>query len=202
MNKIDKSALYKIGYGLYVITCNDGIKDNGLIVNSVMQVTSTPLAVAVCISKENFSHDVIKNSKTLNVNCLTERAKFSVFEKFGFKSGKEVNKFEGASLPRTENGLIYLTDCVNSVISLNVTEYIDLGTHGMFICAVSEARVFNEEESMTYAYYHKSVKPKPEKKNFSGFVCKICGYFHNSETLPDDFICPICKHGASDFEKI
>lgn len=202
MADIDKNTLYDIGYGLYVVTCNDGKKDNGLIVNSVMQLTSTPLTIAVCISKENYSFEVIKNSKILNVNCLTENTSFEVFKHYGFQSGKNINKFENVTLTRTENGLIYLTENVNSVISLSVSESIDLGTHGMFICKVEEAIKFNKEPSVTYAYYHKFIKPDVKKHSISGYVCKICGYFHNDSVLPDDFVCPICKHGASDFEKL
>ncbi|MBR1983669.1 MAG: flavin reductase [Clostridia bacterium] len=202
MANIDKNALYNIGYGLYVVTTHDGVKDNGLIVNSVMQLTSTPLTVAVSISKENYSYEVIKNSKILNVNCLTESTPFELFKHYGFQSGKTVNKFENSTFPRTENGLIYLTENVNSVMSLKVTDLIDLGTHGMFICSVEEAKTFNNNPSVTYAYYHKNIKPGVKKQSISGWVCKICGYLHNDEILPDDFICPICKHGASDFEKL
>lgn len=202
MANIDKNALYNIGYGLYVVTCNDGKKDNGLILNSVMQLTSTPLTVAVSISKENYSYEIIKNSLTLNVNCLTEDTPFDIFKHYGFQSGKTVDKFAGTTFPRTENGLIYLTEHVNSVMSLKVTDLIDMGSHGLFICEVTESIVFNKEPSVTYAYYHKAIKPGVKKQSISGYVCKICGYFHNDSVLPDDFICPICKHGASDFEKL
>lgn len=202
MANIDNTALFNIGYGLYVVTCNDGKKDNGLIVNSVMQLTSNPLTVSVCISKENYSFDVIFKSKILNVNCLTEDTPFDVFKHYGFQSGRTVNKFENSTFPRTENRLIYLTEHVNSVMSLKVTDMIDMGTHGLFICDVQESIVFNKEPSVTYAYYHKNIKPGVKKQSISGWVCKICGYFHNDSILPDDFICPICKHGASDFEKL
>ena len=202
MANIDKNALYNIGYGLYVVTCNDGKKDNGLILNSVMQLTSTPLTVAVSISKENYSYEVIKNSLILNVNCLTESAPFDLFKHYGFQSGKTVDKFINVDYPRTENGLIYLTNNVNSVMSLKVNDLIDMGSHGLFICEVTESIVFNKQPSVTYAYYHKAIKPGVKKQSISGWVCKICGYFHNDSVLPDDFVCPICKHPASDFEKL
>ncbi|MBO5713971.1 MAG: flavin reductase, partial [Clostridia bacterium] len=184
------------------VTCNDGEKDNGLILNSVMQLTSTPLTVAVSISKENYSFEVIKNSKILNVNCLTEDTPFDLFKHYGFQSGSTVNKFENTNFPRTENGFIYLTENVNSVMSLKVKDFIDMGSHGLFICQVTESIVFNKEPSVTYAYYHKNIKPGVKKQSISGWVCKICNYFHNDPVLPDDFVCPICKHPASDFEKL
>lgn len=199
--KVDSTALYKIGYGLYVVTSNDGKKDNGLIVNTVIQITDTPLGVAVTINKANYSHDVIKETGKMNINCLTVNAPFEVFEKFGFKSGRETDKFLNETTQKSENGLIVLSKYINSFISLNVEKYVDLGTHGMFICSVTESQVISDEESMTYAYYHSNVKPKPQPEKKSGYVCKICGYVYEGDVLPDDFICPWCKHGASDFEK-
>ena len=201
-NKKDTKALYNIGYGLYVVTSNDGKKDNGLIVNTVMQVTSSPLLVAVCINKSNYSHDVIKNSGKMNVNVLAEDAPFKVFENFGFQSGRDVDKFANCSPSRSENGLVVLPHYINSYMSLSVESYTDLGSHGMFICSVEESAVVSDKETMTYTYYQNNVKPKPEVEGKKGYVCKICGYVYEGEELPDDFICPLCKHGAADFEKI
>ncbi|MBR5239075.1 MAG: flavin reductase [Clostridia bacterium] len=201
VDKNNLSALFNIGYGLYVITSNDGKKDNGLIVNTVTQVTSTPNRIAVTINKENYSHHVIKQTGKMNMNCLTTDTPFSVFQQFGFQSGRNVDKFEGADVLRADNGLVFLSRNINSFLSLKVENYVDLDTHGMFICSVTEARVINQNESMTYSYYHQHVKPKPQMDK-KGYVCKICGYVYEGDTLPDDFICPLCKHGASDFEKL
>ncbi len=201
-NKNDLSALFNIGYGLYVVTSNDGKKDNGLIVNTVTQVTNTPNRIAVTINKENYSHHVIKQTGKMNINFLSEDAPFSVFEAFGFRSGRNVDKFADCEPLRSDNGLVFLPRYINSFMSLNVEQYIDLDTHGMFICSVSESRVISDRPSMTYAYYHANVKPKPETEGKKGFVCTICGYVYEGDTLPDDFICPLCKHGASDFEPI
>ena len=201
-NKNDMTALFNIGYGLYVVTSNDGKKDNGLIVNSVTQLTSSPNKIAVAINKENYSHHVIKQTGKMNVNCLTTDTPFKVFEAFGFVSGRNTDKFAGCTPHRSDNGLVFLPRYINSFMSLSVEDYIDLDTHGLFICSVSEARVISDKETMTYAYYHANVKPKPKTDGKRGFVCTICGYVHESDTLPDDFICPLCKHGAADFEPI
>ena len=201
-DKNDLTALFKIGYGLYVVTSNDGKKDNGLIVNTVTQVTNTPNRIAVTINKENYSHHIIKQTGKMNINCLTVDAPFSVFEKFGFVSGRNVDKFADYDSLRSDNGLIFLPRYINSFMSLKVEQYVDLDTHGMFICSVTEARVLSDRETMTYSYYHANVKPKPQTDGKKGFVCKICGYIHEGDTLPEDFICPLCKHGASDFEPI
>ena len=201
-NKNDLTALFKIGYGLYVVTTNDGKKDNGLIVNTVTQVTSTPNRIAVTINKENYSHHVIKQSGIMNINCLSTEAPFAVFEKFGFQSGRNVDKFEDFTPLRSDNGLAFLPRYINSFMSLKVEQYVDLDTHGMFICSVTEARVISDKETMTYAYYHENVKPKPETDGKKGWVCKICGYVYEGEELPEDYVCPLCKHGAVDFEKI
>ena len=201
-NKNDMSALFKLGYGLYVVTSNDGKKDNGLIVNTVAQVSDNPTRISVTINKANYSHHTIKQTGKMNVNCLTVDAPFAVFETFGFKSGRNTNKFENCTPIRSDNGLIILPKYINAALSLTVEDYVDLGSHGMFICSVSEARMISDRESMTYAYYHENVKPKPETEGKKGYVCKICGYVYEGEELPDDFICPLCKHGAADFEKI
>ena len=201
-NKNDLTALFRIGYGLYVVTSNDGRKDNGLIVNTVTQVTNTPNRVAVTINKENYSHHTIKQTGRMNVNCLSVEAPFHVFETFGFQSGRNVNKFENCSPFRSDNGLIFLPKYINAFMSLKVEQYVDLDTHGMFICSITEARVISDVETMTYTYYQENVKPKPETEGKKGYVCKICGYVYEGDTLPEDFICPLCKHGAQDFEPI
>ncbi len=202
MDTIDKTALFKIGYGLYVVTTNDGKRDNGLIVNTVTQVADNPLTLTVAVNKKNYSHDIIKETRKMNVCCLTEEAPFSLFQNFGFKSGKDADKFKDIPAWRTKNGLMCLRDYINSVISLSVEDYYDMGSHGLFVCSVTEAHVISEEPSMTYAYYHKNVKPKPDNTKKKGFRCKICGYVYEGEVLPDDFICPWCKHPKDDFEPI
>ncbi len=201
-NKSDLKALFNIGYGLYVVTSNDGKKDNGLIVNTVTQVTSTPNRIAVTINKDNYSHHVIKQTGVMNINCLSTDAPFSIFEKYGFQSGRNVDKFADSEVLRSDNGLAFLPRYINSFMSLKVEQYVDLDTHGMFICSVTEARVISDKETMTYTYYQNNVKPKPQTEGKKGYVCKICGYIYEGDELPDDFICPLCKHGAADFEEI
>ena len=201
-NKNDLTALFNIGYGLYVVTSNDGTKDNGLIVNTVTQVTNTPNRIAVTINKENYSHHVIKQTGIMNVNCLDISAPFSVFQTFGFQSGRTADKFAGIDVLRSDNGLRFLPRYINSFMSLKVDSYVDLDTHGMFICSVTEARVIEDKETMTYTYYQNNVKPQPEVAGKTGFVCKVCGWVYEGETLPEDIVCPLCKHGAADFEPI
>ena len=202
LNKNDMNALFKIGYGLYVVTSNDGKQNNGLIVNTVTQVSDNPNRIAVNINKANYSYHVIKQTGILNVNCLTVDAPFKVFENFGFQSGRNTDKFVNYPYIVSDNGLPILTNYINASISLKVENYIDLDSHGMFICSVTEARVMNNKETMTYEYYQKNVKPKPDTDGKKGFVCKVCGYVYEGDVLPDDYICPLCKHGASDFEPI
>ena len=201
-DKNDPAALFKIGYGLYVITTNDGERDNGLIVNTVTQLTSTPQKISITVNKQNYSHHVIMKTGKMNINCLTETTPFSVFENFGFRSGRTADKFDGIKELRSENGLRYLPENINSYMSLKVEQHVDLGTHTMFICSVTESKVVSDSETMTYTYYHQNVKPKPKSTAVRGYVCQICGYVHEGETLPEDFVCPICKHGAADFEPI
>lgn len=201
-NKSDFKALFKIGYGLYVVTSNDGKKDNGIIVNSVTQVTDSPNRVAVCINKQNYSHHVIKQQGIMNVNCLSVDAPFSIFQRFGFQSGRNVDKFENFETLKSDNGLVFLPKYINAFMSLKVEQYLDLDTHGMFICSVTEARVLSDRETMTYNYYQENVKPKPNTDGKKGFVCKVCGYVYEGDELPEDFICPLCKHGTQDFEPI
>lgn len=195
-------ALYNISYGLYVITSNDGKKDNGMIGNTVFQITNSPAKVVVGINKANYSHDVIKETGIMNVNCLSVDAPFSVFERFGFQSGRDTDKFASETPGRTENGLAVLTQYANAVLSLKVESYIDMDSHGMFICTVTEEKVMSDKETMTYTYYQDNVKPKRKEEKKKGFVCKICGYVYEGETLPPDFVCPLCKHGAEDFEPL
>ena len=199
--ELDPKALFKIGYGLYAVTSSDGKKDNGCIVNTVTQLTDTPLRVAVNINKLNYSHDLVKKNGILNVNCLNNEAPFSVFQKYGFASGRDTDKFAGEEVLRSENGLVVLSNYINAFISLKVDNYVDLGTHGMFICSVTESKTINNIETMTYNYYQANVKPKPNTEKKKGYVCKVCGYVHEGD-LPDDFICPLCKHGVADFEEI
>ena len=199
--ELDPKALFKIGYGLYVVTSKDGDKDNGCIINTVSQLTDTPLRVAVNINKLNYTHDLVKKSGVLNVNCLNNEAPFSVFQSYGFRSGRDCDKFAGEEVMRSENGLVVLSNYINAFISLKVDNYVDLGTHGMFICSVTESKIINNIETMTYNYYQANVKPKPNTEKKKGYVCKVCGYVHEGD-LPDDFICPLCKHGVADFEEI
>ena len=201
-NKNDLTALFKLGYGLYVVTSNDGEKDNGLIVNTVTQLTDNPNRVAVNINKENYSHHIIKKTGVMNVNVLSVDAPFALFENFGFQSGRQADKFAHWKTYRADNGLPFLAQYINAFLSLQVEQYVDLGTHGMFICTVTEARVISDKPTMTYAYYQENVKPKPQTEGKKGFVCKICGYIYEGDTLPDDFVCPLCKHGAADFEPV
>lgn len=201
-NKNDLSALFNISYGLYVVTSKDGNKDNGLIVNTVAQVTSTPNRVVVTINKKNYSHDVIKQTGIMNVNCLDTSAPFFVFQTFGFQSGLTADKFAGIDELRSDNGLRFLPRYINSFMSLKVESYVDLDTHGMFICSITESRVISNKETMTYDYYQDNVKPKPQAEGKKGYVCKVCGWIYEGESLPDDIVCPLCKHGAADFEPL
>lgn len=196
----DGKFFRKIGYGLYVLTTNDGKKDNAMIANNVVQLSGNPERVAVTVNKSNYSCEVIKTTGKMNVNVLTESAPFSVFEKFGFKSGRDTDKTAGVNFSRSDNGLMVITDNVNAFASLETESVIDAVSHEIFICRVTESKAFSDETSMTYDYYHKNVKPADNRKK--GYVCSICGYVYEGEELPSDFICPICKHGAGDFEKI
>ena len=201
-NKNDLSALFKIGYGLYVVTSNDGKKDNGLIVNTVTQLTNTPNRVAVAINKDNYSHHVIKQTGVMNINCLSVKAPFKVFQNFGFQSGRTADKFANCSPMRSDNGLVFLPKYINSFMSLKVEQYLDFDTHGLFVCSITEARVMNEDDTMTYTYYQNHVKPRPDTEGKTGWVCVVCGYIYEGDDLPDDFVCPLCKHGVADFERI
>ncbi|MCF0144295.1 MAG: flavin reductase [Firmicutes bacterium] len=200
--KIDPTAMFKIGYGLYVVTSNDGTKDNGQIVNTVSQVSNNPNRIAVNIAKPNYTAEIIPKTGILNVCILSEEAPFSVFEHFGFQSGRNVDKFEGYEhQAKASNGLPYLTKYSNAYISGKVTDTVDLDSHLMFICEVTESVKFSDTETMTYTFYQNNVKPKPDTDR-KGYVCTVCGYVHEGDKLPEDFICPLCKHGADDFEKL
>ena len=205
---VDSSAFFKIGYGLYVVTSNDGVRDNGMICNTVVQVTVDPQRLAVTINKANYTHETVKKTGKMNVCTLAESATFSVFQRYGFQSGRTADKFAGVETVRAANGLPVLAADCNSYFALEVENYIDLGSHGMFICKVVEAKTLSDAPTMTYAYYHANVKPKPAaaagaaKKGKRRFVCKICGYVYEGDELPADYICPLCKHPASDFEEI
>lgn len=194
----DPSALFRIQYGLYCLTVNDGTKDNGCIVNTPIQVTSTPQRVAVTVSKQNYTCDIIQKTEKMNINCLSADTPFAVFENFGYQSGRNADKLAGYEIKRSANGLCILTEYTNAYISVSVEKKVDLDTHIMFIGGVTEAGILSDGETMTYGFYQNNIKPKPEKKK--GFVCRICGYVYDGDTLPEDYICPVCKHGAADFE--
>lgn len=200
---MDTSVLFKIGYGLYVLTANEGEKDNGCIINTVMQVTSDPVQIAIAVNKKNYTNGMIHKTKKFNLSILSLDAKFEIFKHFGYQSGKDVNKFESyEGAKRSSNGVLYITEGVNSFISAYVKNEIDLGTHTLFIAQLVEAQCLNNKPTMTYDYYQNNVKPKPQPTAKKGWRCKICGYIYEGENLPPDFICPICKHGAVDFELI
>ena len=202
-NNMDLKALQKIEYGLYVVTSNDGIKDNGVIINTVVQLTNTPATLAVSINKDNYSHDIILRTKKLNVCTLDTTAPFKIFEQFGFQSGRDVDKFAGQNVKRSANGLVYLHQHSNAYLSLEVSDVLDLGTHSLFICEVVDAQVLNDKESMSYTYYHHNVKPNPQASGSKkGYVCTICGYVYEGEEIPDDYVCPLCLHGKEYFEPL
>jgi len=197
--------MFQLSYGLFVLTVKDGEKDNGCIINTATQITSSPPKISIAVNKANFTHDIILKTKEFNISILTERAPFQIFEQFGFHSGKESDKFaKSAYNTRAANGIRYIPESTNGVISAKIVESFDCGTHTLFIADVTQAFVLSNEPSATYQYYFDNIKPKPPaaKEQKKGFVCKICGYVYEGETLPDDFICPLCKHGPEDFEPI
>ena len=197
---MNTKAMYNLTYGLFILTAKDGGKDNGCVVNTVTQVTSEPNRIAVAVNKSNFTHDMIMKTKTFNVSVLAENSKFETYKHWGFQSGRDTDKAESISFKRSANGLIYLAEETNAFISASVVSTVDLGTHTLFIADVTDCEILSDVPSVTYGFYQKNIKPKPaaqEKKK--GFICTICGYIYEGETLPPDFICPICKHPASDF---
>ena len=201
--KIEPNAMFKLSYGLFVLTAG-GEKDNGCIINTVTQITDSPKRISIAVNKANYTHDLILKSGTFNVSVLDTNADFALFTRFGFQSGREANKFEGLeSVARSENGLMYLTEMSNAFLSGKVIQTLDYGTHTVFIADVTEAKVLESAPSMTYAYYFDHVKPKPNNLTTPhGWVCKICGYIYEGDELPADYICPLCKHGAEDLERV
>ena len=200
---MDTKALFKIGYGLYVLTANDGVKDNGCIINTVMQVTSNPCQIAIAVNKLNYTNKMIQSNKKFNISVLSESAEFDMFKHFGFQSGTEVNKFDDfIDAKRSPNGLYYITKDTNAYMSAYVKQEIDLGSHTMFVAQLVAAETLSDVPTVSYDYYQRNIKPKPQEVKKSGWRCKICGYVYEGEELPPDYICPLCKHGAADFEKI
>ena len=204
---LDPTALFTLSYGLYVLTAREGGRDLGCIVNTVTQLTENPTRIALSVNKQNFTCEVIRRTGLFNVSVLTEAAPMDLFRHFGFQSGRDVDKFAGRTDPVSENGLRYISGPANALISGKVEQAIDCGTHMLYIALVTEARKLSDAPSMTYAYYFANVKPRPQPKPAQekprrGFVCRICGYFYEGDELPPDFICPLCKHGAADFEPV
>lgn len=198
---MDSKAMYKLTYGLFVVTAKDGDKDNGCIVNTVTQVTTTPNRITVAINKSNFTHDMVVKTGEFNVSVLTENSKFDTYKHWGFQSGRETDKLEEIVISRSENGLVYITEETNAYLSAKVVQMIDLGTHTLFIADVVDGAVLSEDESVTYSYYQKNIKPAAATKK-KGFVCTVCGFIYEGDVLPEDYICPICKHPASDFKQL
>ena len=215
MGAMNKQAMYKLSYGLFVLSTKLGDKVNGCITNTAIQVTSEPNQIAFAVNKMNLTHDMLVESKVFNISILSEDASFDIFKRFGFQSGREVDKFAdygtfdaatgvGDKYAISENGITYIKEGTNSYISGEVEQTVDLGTHTLFICKVTGMDVLSDVPSATYEYYQNNIKAKPaaEDKAKKGFICTVCGYEWVGEELPDDFICPICKHPKSDFEKI
>ncbi len=202
--QLDKKALYRLSYGLFVLTARENEKDNGCIVNTVIQLTSEPLRISVAVNKSNLTHDMIKSTGRFNVSVLSEKSRFSTYQHWGFQSGKNTDKAENITFSRSENGIIYLTDEANAVFSAKVVSQTDLGTHTLFIADVEDCRVLSDDASVTYDFYQKNIKPAPPaaQKVSKGFICTVCGYIYEGDTLPADFICPVCKHPATDFEPL
>ena len=205
---VDPNAMFKFSYGLFVLTAKDGAKDNGCIINTASQLTDTPKRITIAVNKANYTHDMILKTGVFNVSVLSEDVGMDTFKRFGFQSGRSADKFDGCEgLQRSVNGLYYLTGCTNAVLSGKVIQSIDCGTHTLFIADVTEAKVLSKEPSVTYAYYFANIKPKPLPAAMTegpkkGWICKICGFIYEGDPLPADYICPICKHGAADFERL
>lgn len=199
---MDNKVMNKLSYGLFVLTAKDGDKDNGCIINTAAQVTTTPNRIIVTVNKENYTHDMIKKTGGFNVSVLDESATFDTFQHFGFQSGRDTDKFAEITFARAENGIAYLTKECNAYISGKVTDTIDLGTHTMFIADVTGGEVLSDNSSATYAYYHANIKPSAKPVEKKGYICTVCGYIYEGDSLPADFVCPICKHGAEDFKPL
>lgn len=198
---MDKAAMYKLTYGLFVLTAKDGMKDNGCIINTAIQVTTAPNRITIVVNKQNYTHDMIMKTKEFNVSCISETADFDLFKHFGFQSGRDVDKMKDKSYPRAENGIVYIPEMTSAYISGKVIAETDLGTHTMFLAEVTDGKVLSDAEAASYSYYQKHIKPAPTPVKKASWVCKVCGYVYEGDTLPEDFICPWCKHPASDFEK-
>jgi len=198
---MDNNALFKLSYGLFVLTARQVDKDNGCIINTAGQLTADPARIQIAVNKQNYTHDMILETGVFNVSVLSEEAVFWIFQHYGFQSGRDVDKFANIPESRTANGLRYVEGCANAVISGKVITTVDCGTHTLFIADVTDAVVLSDAPSMTYQYYFDHVKPKPEPAKKASWVCKICGYVYEGDPLPGDFICPWCKHGAEDFER-
>ena len=201
---VEKNAFFSFSYGLFVLTAREGEKDNGCIINTAAQLTDTPKRISIAVNKANYTHDMIRRTGVFNLSMLSTDAPFGLFQHYGFQSGRDVDKFADVKgMARATNGVYYLPYSTNAFVIGKVTQEIDLGTHTLFIADVTEARVLSNAPSMTYSFYFANVKPKPAAlTKQTGWVCKICGYVYEGETLPADFICPLCKHGAEDFEKL
>lgn len=200
---MDNKAMFNLSYGLFILTAKDGEKDNGCIVNTVGQVTSQPNRISLAVNKANYTHDMILKTKEFNVSVLAENSKFETYRHWGFQSGRNTDKLESISFKRSANGLVYIADETNAFLSAKVVSTLDLGTHTLFIADVTDGEVLSQVPSATYSFYQNNIKPKPastEKRK--GFICTVCGYIYEGETLPDDFICPVCKHPASDFRPL
>lgn len=198
---MDEKTMYKLTYGLFVLTSKRDGRDNGCIVNTAGQVTSSPNRISVAVNKQNLTHDFIRDSGEFNISILSEKAKFETFKHWGMQSGHDTDKMVSVEFERSANGIAYITNGANAFLSAKVVQSVDLGSHTLFIADVTDGAVFSEDESATYAFYQKNIKPKPrenaEKKR--GYICTVCGYIYEGDPLPDDFICPVCKHPASDF---
>lgn len=200
---MDKQAMYQLTYGLFILTAKEGEKDNGCIVNTVTQVTTDPNRIMVAVNKNNLTHDMIVNTGVFNVSVLTENSKFDTYKHWGFQSGKNVDKLESIVYERADNGLVYIAEETNAMISAKVVSMTDLGTHTLFLADVTDAKMISKEPSVTYSYYQKNIKQAPaDAGKKKGFICVVCGYIYEGDTLPADFICPVCKHPASDFKPL
>ena len=203
---MNQKAMYRLSYGLFVLTARIGGKDNGCIINTAAQVTSSPNRISITVNKDNLTHDMIRCSGAFNLSVLSEKAGFEIFRHFGFQSGRTADKFEGyTACKRSANGLCYITGGTNAFFSARVEQTLDLGTHTLFIASVEDMEVLSADPSATYAYYQASIKPKPEQKGSQEktvWRCTVCGYVYEGGELPSDFVCPLCKHPASDFEKV
>ena len=201
---LDATALFKASYGLYLLSAKDGEHDNACIINTFLQITSNaPCICVVSVNKQNFTNEMISKTRKFNLSFLTVETSFEILKRFGYQSGREVDKFRDfTGFTRSANGLVYLTGCANAFLSFDVLEMIDFGSHTVFKAILTESETLNNKESMTYDYYQRNVKPKPQTAEKKGYRCNICGYVYEGETLPPDFICPLCKHGATDFVKI